>query len=392
MSYYDLQTSARYIQCPNALREIRRYTHGMGTRFLAVTCCRHVQDYVEKTIKESFASSMESMLMPEILETNFRYQRQIDQAKRFDQEGILPTVQFVNYGGQEITMERVNHLVDIIRRDHIDVIIGVGGGKALDFARAAAYFTGVRVVLVPTMASTNASASPLCVIYNEDGTKQVACYFLPNYQDLVIADTTLLIQAPVKTFVAGIGDQVCTYLEVLYTNQQMNAMNEFPDLCWDVIDKSCDIFMKQSKEAYEAAKRKEINHAYESILHQILYSNGHMRATACSGFAHLLGKVLIQFPPINQNILHGLQVAYAIIPMKVCEGKPLDDIHAYIRWCKSLDIPVSFAQLGIPDVTKEQLLEACRNVCHGPTLELPYTAEKLVDCMLKAEDIVNAME
>ncbi len=33
MSYYDLQTSARYVQGSGVLREIKRYTFGMGQSF-----------------------------------------------------------------------------------------------------------------------------------------------------------------------------------------------------------------------------------------------------------------------------------------------------------------------------------------------------------------------
>lgn len=50
MSYYDLQSSARYVQCPGALREIKRYTFGMGNKFLVITSCRHENEYVYGTI------------------------------------------------------------------------------------------------------------------------------------------------------------------------------------------------------------------------------------------------------------------------------------------------------------------------------------------------------
>lgn len=389
MNYYDLQTSARYVQCSNALKEIKRYTFGMGTRFLAVTSCRHVNDYVYSTIRKSYESTCEEMLMPEIAGSNFRYNRQIAQAKRFDEMNVKTTVEFEDYGGCEITMERVEHLVKRINEEKFDCIIGVGGGKALDFARAAAYFTGVRCVLVPTMASTNASASPLCVIYSEDGSRQVACYYLPNYQDLVLADTSMLIQAPAKGFAAGIGDQMCTYLEVFYTNELMGSMNEFPELSWDVIEKSCELFLTQGKKAYEDAKAGIISHEYENVLSQVLFSNSHMRAAACSGFAHLLAKAMVLFPDVNKNVMHGAQVAWAIIPMKIHQGKPKEDIYRYIGWCRDLEMPLTFEELGMGEAGETELLQACREICAGPTAELPYTPEVLAECMLRAQETVK---
>lgn len=388
MSYYDLQSSARYVQCPGALREIKRYTFGMGDKFLVITSCRHENEYVYGTIRKSFASSCEEMLMPEIAEENFRYNRQMAQAKRFDAMDLNPTVEFVDYGGCEITERRVDELVRRVKEEGFDCVVGVGGGKGMDYARAVAYHTDRRCVLVPTMASTNASASPLCVIYSEDGSRQVACHYLANYQDLVIADTSMLIRSPARGFAAGIGDQLCTYLEVEYTNELMGTKERFPSLSWSVIRESCDIFLSQGKAAYEAAKAGRLTREYENVLSQVLYSNAHMRAVACSGFAHLLAKALVLFPGVAKKHMHGAQVAYAILPMKVHRGENKAEILRYADWCRGLDIPITLEELGIGGVSREELLAACREIAPAPTAELPYTPEELTDSVLAANGIV----
>lgn len=390
MSYYDLQSSARYVQCPGALREIKRYTFGMGDKFLVITSCRHENEYVYGTIRKSFASSCEEMLMPEIAEENFRYNRQMAQAKRFDAMDLNPTVEFVDYGGCEITERRVDELVRRVKEEGFDCVVGVGGGKGMYYARAVAYHTDRRCVLVPTMASTNASASPLCVIYSEDGSRQVACHYLANYQDLVIADTSMLIRSPARGFAAGIGDQLCTYLEVEYTNELMGTKERFPSLSWSVIRESCDIFLSQGKAAYEAAKAGRLTREYENVLSQVLYSNAHMRAAACSGFAHLLAKALVLFPGVAKKHMHGAQVAYAILPMKVHRGENKAEILRYADWCRGLDIPITLEELGIGGVSREELLAACREIAPAPTAELPYTPEELTDSVLAANGIVCA--
>lgn len=389
MSYYDLQTSARYVQGPGVLREIKRYTFGMGQKFLIITSCRHENEYVYSTIKKSFASSCEAMLIPETAEINFRYNRQIAQAKRFDAMGLHPEAEFVDYGGCEITESRVDALVRRVNEEGFDCVIGVGGGKGMDFARAVAYHTDRRCVLVPTMASTNASASPLCVIYSEDGKRQVACHYLANYQDLVLADTDMLLRSPARCFAAGIGDQMCTYLEVYYTNELMGSLGEFPSLSWDVIDKSCELFLTEGKAAYESAKAGRLSREYEDVLSQVLYSNAHMRAAACSGFAHLLAKALVLFPEVPRRWLHGAQVAYAILPMKVHQGRPREDLLRYAEWLRSLDMPSTLEELGLADVSPEQLLAVCREVHPNPTAELPYTPEELRDCVFKADELLK---
>lgn len=44
----------------------------------------------------------------------------------------------------ECSMTEINRLVDIVKKKGCDVVIGVGGGKIFDTAKAAAYYVGCR--------------------------------------------------------------------------------------------------------------------------------------------------------------------------------------------------------------------------------------------------------
>jgi glycerol dehydrogenase len=72
-----------------------------------------------------------------------------------------------------------------------NVIVGVGGGKTLDSAKAVAYYHKLPVVLYPTIASTDAPCTALAVLYTAEGEFD-QYLFLPQNPDAVIADTKIL--------------------------------------------------------------------------------------------------------------------------------------------------------------------------------------------------------
>src|SRR6516162_1428345 len=92
------------------------------------------------------------------------------------------------------------------------VIIGAGGGKVLDTARAAAADLDLPVVNCPTVASSDAPCSALSVIYTEEGVFHEYRFYRKN-PDLVLVDTQVIAQGPPRLLVAGMGDALATWFE-----------------------------------------------------------------------------------------------------------------------------------------------------------------------------------
>lgn len=91
-------------------------------------------------------------------------------------------------------------------------MIGIGGGKTLDTAKAIAFYQKLPVLVVPTIASTDAPTSALSVIYSEEGEFEEYLMY-PTNPDMVVMDTAIIAKAPVRLLVAGMGDALSTYFE-----------------------------------------------------------------------------------------------------------------------------------------------------------------------------------
>lgn len=98
------------------------------------------------------------------------------------------------------------------REHQADVIIGFGGGKALDTAKLVAHQLQLPVVTIPTSGATCAAWTALSNVYSETGAflYDVA---LSRCPDVLMLDYDLLQTAPQRTLVAGIGDAIAKWYE-----------------------------------------------------------------------------------------------------------------------------------------------------------------------------------
>ncbi|MFR3530902.1 MAG: iron-containing alcohol dehydrogenase, partial [Lachnospiraceae bacterium] len=84
-------------------------------------------------------------------------------------EGTKDIRRYEIFGGTSSVGE-IEKMRKIVRENGLNVVVGVGGGSAIDTAKATAHYEKLPVVIVPTVVATDAPCTGLSVIYNDDKT------------------------------------------------------------------------------------------------------------------------------------------------------------------------------------------------------------------------------
>src|SRR5882762_1731994 len=118
----------------------------------------------------------------------------------------------IHHFGGECSVSEIESVKKSASETQARVIVGAGGGKVLDTARAAASDLGFPVVNCPTVASSDAPCSALSVVYTDEGVFQEYRIYRRN-PDLVLVDTEVIARSPARLLVAGMGDALATWFE-----------------------------------------------------------------------------------------------------------------------------------------------------------------------------------
>lgn len=300
---------------------------------------------------------------------------------RFTQSGV--TVHPVAFPGN-CTDAVIDSLSTVGRDAAADCVIGFGGGKTLDTAKAVAADLNLPMVIMPSAASSDAPTSRLVAIYEDHVFKYSRV--LTRNPDLVIVDTSVLVEAPKRLLVAGIGDALSKKFEVAHSVECAVPNTFGMQSLWlskTLADQCYEIIQSHALEAIAECEARVPGESFERLVEAcVLYSGLAFEGGGLS-LAHGLLRGLTRMPE-TERFLHGELVAYgALVQVLACD-RQRGAFPELLGIVKAVGLPSSLRDFGITEAPQKKLAEVAEY-----TLTAPYLAGGVQK--LTRDDIVQAI-
>lgn len=293
----------------------------------------------------------------------------------------------------EATGDERGRIAQVARDSGADISVGVGGGKVLDVAKAAAVDAGLKMVTCPTIASNDSPTSAASVWYDENHNF-VGFDCWPFNPDLVLVDTQVVVGGPVRAFVAGIGDSLSTWIEAEAARKSRadNIAGGQPTMAAMALARlAFDTLIDHALDAKRDVELGVVTPAVEKVVEANVLLSGLGFESGGLATAHMIGNLLSNVPECQQaGMMHGEKVGFGIVSQLCLDDEyDVDDKYAIVDFQIQIGLPVTFADLNLEGVTREQLEalgEACAgegSLCHNHPFKV--TAADVVDAMIAAD-------
>lgn len=307
---------------------------------------------------------------------------------RFKEQPLAASVTIEAFGG-ECSEAELSSFSRCIKDTGSDVIVGMGGGKVIDTAKIAADRAGLPVIIVPTIAATDAPCSGCAVIYSPEGVFEKVYYQRLNPQ-VVLVDDAIIAKAPVRFLVSGMGDALATWFEArsCKKNSSNNECGGLSTLAGLHIAKLCyDTLLGHGVQAIHDHRAGIVGASLSNIIEANILLSGIGFESGGIASAHAIHNGLTALPETH-GFYHGEKVAFGLLAGLQMIGSPEEEIDEVYRFCCSVGLPVSFSDIGIKEVTREKLmLVAQKTMEPGSSIyhEGQITAEMVFDALIKAD-------
>ncbi len=317
----------------------------------------------------------------------FIYEKMLSDFEPHMKDGVQ--ISIAEFGG-ECSDEEIGRLLELAEKAKSHFVVGLGGGKTLDTAKAVAHMAKLPVAIVPTIAATDAPCSALSVIYTPEGEFK-RYLVLPRNPDLVLVDTQIAANAPVRLLVSGMGDALATWFEA------ESCMHKYaPNMTGDVGSMSAyalarlcyDTLLKYGLAAKTACETHVVTPALEHIVEANTLLSGLGFESGGLAASHAIHNGLTVLEQTH-HYYHGEKVAFGTLASLFLTDKPAETINQVYEFCETVGLPSTLAGIGLQEASDGDLMEVAKASCaEGETIHnepVPVTPDTVFSA-LKAAD------
>lgn len=283
--------------------------------------------------------------------------------------------------GSDCSEKTLMTLHQAVAQHQTDVVIGIGGGKALDTAKLVAYQHQLPIVTVPTSAATCAAWTALSNVYSEQGAFQYDVA-LARCPDLLVLDYDVVQTAPRRTLVAGIGDAIAKWYEASVSSGHVQqtliiAAVQQARVLRDLLFQTSAIALQEPG----GQPWQEVVDATVLMAGVIGGLGGAQCRTVAAhavhnGLTHLLA---------SHSTLHGEKVAYGILVQlrleEMVQGNQLAATarQQLLKFYGEIGLPTSLNDLGLATISLGDLQQAATVACaeNSDIHRLPFAVEPM---------------
>ena len=268
--------------------------------------------------------------------------------RSFADAGVRLT--FERFGGVPTAAES-ERVARVIGEGGHEVVVGLGGGAAIDAAKAAGDNAGVPWVSAATVASTDAPTSALSVVYTAEGAFE-AYRFYDRNPALVVVDTQLVAEAPTRFLAAGVGDALATWIEAraLRGTDATNMVGGRPTRAGAALARlSWDILWESALPALDAVDRNLVTPDVESVVEAATLLSGLGFESGGLAGAHAVHDGLTAVEQTH-GLVHGQKVNIGSLTQLLLEGAATSEVDDFAAFTARVGLPVTLTEAGLGDV------------------------------------------
>ena len=293
----------------------------------------------------------------------------------------------------ECSRREIERIRSIAEDKGADVILGVGGGKAIDTAKAAAFMQSVPVVICPTIASSDAPCSAVSVVYSEAGAVEDVI-FMPTNPDLIVVDSGVIAKSPRRMTAAGMGDAMATFFEARACIEMgsKNCVGGGVTTLAEGIARLCyETLMSDGLAALEDIDQGICSEHVEKVIEANTLLSGLGFESGGLSCAHAVHNGLTVLEETH-HMQHGEKVNFGTLVQLVIE-KDQEYLDKVLPWMVQAGLPVTLEQLGITDTSREHLQQVTEAVCEDVMIShmrVEADPDLIYDAFLEADAIGRA--